>query len=112
MGDPVVRTLLTAFAGDRVIGTVDFGGAGDHERVHLLQERILGPIFLSLVGISSVVSTLFLGVWSLTIGLILRLAKVRDTEWFRAPAASAVPGLGGWICFATPMELWADGTEP
>ena len=58
------------------------------------------------------VLTLFQCVWSLTIGLILRLAKMRDTAWFRAPAKSAVSGFWGWIYFATPMELWAYGTEP
>ncbi|MGC5224691.1 hypothetical protein ACPW96_19170 [Micromonospora sp. DT81.3] len=96
----------------QTLGTVNIGGAGNHERVHLLQARILGPIFLPLVGISYVILTLFQCVWSLTIGLILRLAKVRDTAWFRAPATSAVPGFWGWIYFATPMELWAYGTEP
>jgi hypothetical protein len=95
----------------QTLGTVNIGGAGNHERVHLLQARILGPIFLPLVGISYVVLTLFQCVWSLTVGLILRLAKLRDTAWFRAPAKSAVSGFWGWIYFATPMELWAYGTE-
>lgn len=142
MGNPSVRTLLTAAVAVALatsrslsagkewvsyqprgasgfgvtvlqrLGTVNIGGAGNHERVHVLQARILGPIFLPLVGISYVVLTLFQCVWSLTIGLVLRLAKVRDTAWFRAPATSAVPGFWGWIYFATPMEVWAYGTEP
>ncbi|MCR2792317.1 hypothetical protein NQ156_04490 [Microbacterium sp. zg.Y625] len=96
----------------QTIGTVNIGGAGNHERVHLLQARILGPLYLPIVGISYVVMTLLQCVWSLTIGLVLRLAGVRDTAWFRAPARSAVSGFWGWIYFATPMELWAYGTEP
>lgn len=96
----------------QTLGTVNIGGPGNHERVHLLQARILGPAFLPIVCISYVITTLLQCVWSLTVGLILRLAKVRDTAWFRAPARSAVPGFWGWIYFATPMELWAYGTEP
>jgi hypothetical protein len=96
----------------QTIGTVNIGGAGNHERVHLLQARILGPVFLPIIAISYVVTTLVQLLWSATIGLILRLTKVRDTAWFRPPAHSAVSGFWGWIYYATPMELWAYGTEP
>lgn len=95
----------------QTIGTVNIGGAGNHERVHLLQARILGWIFLPTVGISYVVTTLLQCAWSLTIGLILHLAKVRRSAWLRPPQRSAVAGFWGWIYYATPMELWAYATE-
>lgn len=96
----------------QTIGTVNIGGAGNHERVHLLQSRILGWAYLPLIAISYVITTLIQCVWSLTIGLILRLAKVREVAWFRPPSRSAVGGFWGWIYYATPMELWAYATEP
>lgn len=96
----------------QTIGTVNIGGAGNHERVHLLQSRILGPLYLPIVAISYVVTTLVQLVWTATIGLLLWATKVRDTAWFRPPSRSAVSGLWGWVYYATPMELWAYGTEP
>lgn len=96
----------------QTIGTVNIGGAGNHERVHLLQARILGPFFLVVVGLSYVVTTVLQLLWTGTIGLILWATKVRTTAWFRPPSKSAVKGFWGWIYFATPMELWAYGTEP
>jgi hypothetical protein len=96
----------------QTIGTVNIGGAGNHERVHLLQARILGPAYLVVVALSYVATTLIQLLWSGTIGLILWLTKVRQTAYFRPPARSAVSGFFGWIYFATPIELWAYGTEP
>ncbi len=96
----------------QTIGTVNIGGAGNHERVHLLQARILGPLFLPVVGISYVITSLLQLLWSATIGLLLWVMKVRDKPYFRPPSRSAVSGFWGWIYYATPMELWAYGTEP
>lgn len=96
----------------QTIGTVNIGGPGNHERVHLLQARILGPAFLPVVGVSYVVTSLLQLAWSVTIGLLLWLAKVRDKPYFRPPSRSAVSGFWGWIYYATPLELWAYGTEP
>lgn len=95
----------------QTIGTVNIGGPGSHERVHLLQARILGWTFLPVIGISYIITTLLQCVWSLTIGLILRLAKVRSSAWLRPPQGSAVGGFWGWIYYATPMELWAYATQ-
>lgn len=95
----------------QTLGTVNIGGAGNHERVHLLQSRILGPLYLPVVALSYVATTLVQCLWSATIGLVLWLAKVRRRPWFSAPSASAVSGFWGWIYYATPMELWAYATE-
>ncbi|GAA1974989.1 hypothetical protein GCM10009777_04810 [Microbacterium pumilum] len=102
MGKPVVRTILTPAASAALAVGTPFAA----------QARLLGPILLRIVGITHAVSALLQRVWSLTIGLIPRLAKVRETARFRAPARSAAPGLRDCISFAPPMELWAYGTEP
>lgn len=96
----------------QTIGTVNIGGPGKHERVHLLQARILGPAFLPVVGLSYIVTTLIQLVFSGTVGAVLAATKVRDKAYFRPPARSAVDGFWGWIYFVTPMELWAYATEP
>lgn len=96
----------------QTIGTVNIGGAGKHERVHLVQARILGPAFLPVVGISYVASTLVQLVFSGTVGAVLSVTKVREKAYFRPPARSAVEGFWGWVYFVTPMELWAYATEP
>lgn len=95
----------------QTIGTVNIGGAGAHERVHLWQARILGWTYLPVIAVSYVVTTLIQCVWSITIGLILRLVKVRTHAWFSPPSRSAVGGFWGWIYYATPMELWAYATQ-
>ena len=56
----------------QTIGTVNLGGPGAHERIHLLQARILGPTFLVLVGLSYVVTAVIQLVWTITIGAVLR----------------------------------------
>ena len=88
-------------------GTVNLGGAGQHEKMHLLQARLLGPLYLPLFGACYVVTALLQLLWSATFGWILVLAKVRGHVALHPPARSAVPGLWGWIYYATPLELWA-----
>jgi hypothetical protein len=91
----------------QTLGTVNIGGAGQHERMHLLQSRIFGPLYLVLVGLSYVVTSLIQLLWTGTLGLVLKLVGARDKPYFRPPAHSAVGGFFGWIYYATPMELWA-----
>jgi hypothetical protein len=95
----------------QTLGTVNLGGAGNHERVHLFQARGFGPLFLPLglacYAVTSVVQVLF----TLTAGMVLWLTHVRDTPYFRPPESSAVHGFFGWIYYATPFELWAYATE-
>ncbi len=86
---------------------MNLGGAGAHERMHLLQARIFGPIYLSFFAVNYAVNFLIQVLWSGTIGLILWKAGVRDTAYFRPPESSAVSGFFGWIYHSTFFELWA-----
>jgi len=88
-------------------GTVNLGGAGQHEKMHLLQARIFGPLFLPLYLLCYAVTTTIQVVWTATLGWILVLAKVRQKVPLQPPAASAVSGFFGWIYYATLFELWA-----
>lgn len=91
----------------QTLGTVNLGGAGHHERMHLLQARIFGPLYLPLFLAFYIVTSLAQLLWTATLGWILLAAGVRPKAWFEAPASSAVPGFFGWIYYATPFELWA-----
>lgn len=91
-------------------GTVNLGGAGQHEKMHLLQARIFGPAFLPLYLLFYAVTTTIQVVWTITLGWILALAKVRQKAPLQPPAGSVVSGFFGWIYYATPFELWAYGS--
>jgi hypothetical protein len=96
----------------QTIGTVNLGGAGNHEKVHVVQARIFGPFFIPIVLVNYFLTGLVQFLFTVTIGGILKLAGVRDTAYFRPPASSAVKGFFGWIYAATVFELWAYATEP
>ncbi|HLL04596.1 MAG TPA: hypothetical protein VK539_28690 [Myxococcaceae bacterium] len=91
----------------QTLGTVNIGGAGQHEKMHLLQARIFGPIYLPMVAASYIITFTLQGLWTLTLGGLLKLVGVRQTAYFQPPAHSAVGGYFGWIYYATPIELWA-----
>ena len=91
----------------QVLGTVNIGGKGQHEKMHVLQARIFGPLYLPLFGLFYAVNFLIQVLWTITLGWILKVAGVRDTAWFTPPSSSAVSGFFGWIYYATPFELWA-----
>jgi hypothetical protein len=95
----------------QTIGTVNLGGAGNHEKVHLLQARILGPFFVPFVIANYIVTGTIQVLFTLTIGAILKATGKRDTAYLRPPASSAVKGFFGWIYYATLIELWAYATE-
>jgi hypothetical protein len=95
----------------QTLGTVNLGGAGKHERVHLLQSRACGPLFLPFGLVCYAVTFLIQSLFTLTVGMALWLARVRQSPYFRPPEHSAVHGFFGWIYFATPFELWAYATE-
>jgi hypothetical protein len=95
----------------QTLGTINIGGAGAHERVHLMQARVFGPAYLPLFGLNYVINGLVQGLWTITIGALLKALRMRDTAWFRPPDRSAVRGFFGWIYYATLFELWAYGTE-
>ncbi|NMO23045.1 hypothetical protein HPC49_23560 [Pyxidicoccus fallax] len=103
----------TGFGHDvlQTLGTVNLGGAGNHERVHVLQARILGPLYLPFVALSYVLTFTLQVLWTVTVGGLLKLLGARDTPYFRPPARSAVGGFFGWVYYATPIELWAYSTE-
>lgn len=91
----------------QTLGTVNIGGAGQHEKMHLLQARIFGPLYLPLIALSYVVTFLIQLLWTITLGWILWLANARPKPYLEPPASSAVGGFFGWIYYYTPHELWA-----
>lgn len=91
----------------QTLGTVNIGGAGQHEKMHLLQARLFGPVYLPMVAASYVITFTLQVLWTITIGGLLKLVGVRQKAYFRPPAHSAVGGFFGWIYYATPIELWA-----
>lgn len=103
----------TGFGNDvlQTLGTVNIGGEGAHERVHLMQARLFGPLYLLIFGANYIVNFIVQGIWSGTVGLLLWFAHVRDTPYFRPPDTSAVKGFFGWIYYATVFELWAYATQ-
>lgn len=95
----------------QTLGNVNLGGAGAHEKVHLLQARIFGPLYLAIFGVNYVVNFLIQCLFSITIGMILWKTGTRDTPYFRPSASSAVSGFFGWIYWANLFEQWAYATE-
>jgi hypothetical protein len=104
----------------QTLGTVNLGGAGKHEKVHVLQARILGPSYLPLQLGSYLLNGLIQCLWTISLGALLRVLKVRDSAWFRPARDSVVKsdegnsGAGdffGWIYRYTLMEIWAYATE-
>lgn len=93
----------------QTLGTVNLGGAGQHERQHLLQARVLGPAYMPFVVASYIVTGTIQVVWTLVFGWWLALAGVRNKAWLEPPSVSAVGGFFGWIYFATPLELLGYG---
>ncbi len=99
----------TGFGNDvlQTLGTVNLGGSGQHERMHLLQARIFGPLYLPVFGLSYVVTFLIQCLFTLVLGLALKAAGVRTSAHLNPPASSAVSGFFGWIYHSTPFEEWA-----
>jgi hypothetical protein len=105
----------------QTLGTVNLGGAGAHELVHLMQARIFGPVYLPLQLVSYVLNSLIQLLFTCTLGWILLVAKVRDSAWFRPASDSAVrtpsgqksgaADFFGWIYRYSLMELWAYATQ-
>jgi len=95
----------------QTLGTINLGGAGNHEKIHLLQARIFGPLYLPVFGINYAINFLIQALWTVTLGMLLNRMRVRDVAYFRPPSSSAVGGFFGWIYYATLFELWAYGTE-
>lgn len=91
----------------QTLGNINIGGAGQHERMHLLQARIFGPLYLLLFALNYIITFLVQVIWTFTIGGLLWLLKVRNKAYFRPSSHSAVKGFFGWIYYATFFELWA-----
>jgi hypothetical protein len=94
----------------QTLGTLNIGGAGQHERMHLLQARIFGVFYLALFGLNYVITFTIQVLWTFTIGGLLWLLKVRQKPYFRPSSRSTVKGFFGWIYYATVFELWAYAT--
>jgi hypothetical protein len=93
----------------QTLGTVNLGGAGQHERQHLLQARILGPFYIPFVVASYIVTTTLQLLFTLLLGWWLSLIGARNKAYLEPPSVSAVGGFFGWIYFATPLELLGYG---
>lgn len=91
----------------QTLGTVNLGGAGEHERMHLLQVRIFGPLYLAIFGANYVVNFLLQSLWTITLGALLVALKFRQEACLQPPSTSAVKGFWGWIYYANVFELWA-----
>jgi hypothetical protein len=91
----------------QVLGTVNIGGAGQHERMHLLQTRIFGPLYLPIFVANYLINFLIQLVWTFTVGGLLWVVKVRNKPYFSPPPRSVVGGFFGWIYYANLFELWA-----
>jgi hypothetical protein len=91
-------------------GTVNLGGAGQHELVHVLQARIFGPLFLPIYLVNYIINSLIQGLWTITLGMVLWLVKIREKPYFCPPKdttnKSVVPGFFGWIYYYTIFEFW------
>ncbi len=91
----------------QTLGTVNIGGAGQHERMHLLQARVFGFFYLVLFALNYVCTFVIQVLWTFTLGGLLWLLKVRQKPYFRPSSHSAVKGFFGWVYYATFFELWA-----
>jgi hypothetical protein len=91
----------------QTLGTVNLGGPGQHELMHVLQARLFGPLYLPVFGLNYVVNFIIQVLFTGTLGLILWLVKARSTPYLRPPSQSAVSGFFGWIYYANLFELWA-----
>ncbi|MFP2906072.1 hypothetical protein ACLESD_13625 [Pyxidicoccus sp. 3LFB2] len=93
----------------QTLGTVNLGGAGQHERQHLLQARVLGPFYMPFVVASYIVTGAIQVAFTLVLGWWLALLGARDKAYLSPPSSSAVGGFFGWIYYATPLELLGYG---
>lgn len=91
----------------QTLGTINIGGAGQHERMHLLQARIFGPFYLVLFALNYACTFIIQVFWTYTLGGLLWLLKIRLKPYFKPSSHSAVQGFFGWIYYATFFELWA-----
>jgi len=87
-------------------GTVNLGGAGQHELVHVMQARIFGFTFLPLYLVNYIINSVVQLLFTLTVGMILWRTNLRDTPYFRPPNRSVVSGFFGWIYYYTVFEIW------
>lgn len=93
----------------QTVGTINLGGEGPSERLHLFQARLFGPFFLPVFLASYGITSLLQLLWTSSLGTLLYLAGKRETAYLRPPKLFPAQGFFGWISFATPFELWAYG---
>ena len=79
----------------QVLWIINIGRHGPHEKLHLLQARLFGPLFLPLYGVLYVVNFLIQFLWISTVGGILWLCKVRNKPYLSLPKQRVVGGFFG-----------------
>jgi len=95
----------------QTLGTVNLGGEGAHEPVHVLQARVFGPLYLAIYGVDYALNFIAQCLWCATLGPITKAAGWRGQIPLYPPSTSAVSGFWGWIYAATLFEIWAYSTE-
>jgi hypothetical protein len=95
----------------QTLGTVNLGGAGAHEKVHVLQARVFGPLYLSIYAVDYALNFIAQCLWCATLGWILKVAGKRSSVSLEPPGSSVIGGFFGWIYAATVFEMWAYETE-
>lgn len=95
----------------QTLGIVNLGGEGLHERIHVFQARLFGPFFLPVFIGSYLVTAALQILWTCTLGLALYLWKTREVPYLCPPTTFTAKGFFGWICYATPFELWAHARQ-
>src|SRR5215831_4437190 len=91
----------------QTLGTINLGGEGQHELMHVLQARIFGPLYLPIFAVNYAINFLIQVLFTCTVGAILYKTNVRDTPYFCPPSSSAVSGFFCWIYHSNLFELWA-----
>jgi hypothetical protein len=91
----------------QTLGTVNLGGAGQHELMHVLQARIFGPLYLPIFAVNYAINFIIQVLFTGTIGAILWATSLREKPYLAPPSRSAVSGFFGWIYYANLFELWA-----
>lgn len=91
----------------QTLGTINIGGRGQHEMMHVLQARAFGPLYLPVYAVNYVVNFLAQGLWTISVGLLLWRLGNRDQPYFVPDGESVVGGFFGWIYYNTVFERWA-----
>jgi hypothetical protein len=104
------RRDTSAAFGNRIkqtLGTMIIGVRSPHEAIHLMQERVFGPLYLTIFAANYIAAFVLQVAFTALIGWALWLAKIRDTPWLRPPVKSSFGNFFGFVYRANFFEWWA-----